>query len=187
MFRLNLRIWVNSPNKNFAIKKISKTHGWLFPNDGRNIERCRYFVYNNLNIKYTRVEKILQTRTSKSTLRVSRDNTRGEISLDFLQFYFFSRFKRPICKCRVPRNSWICLTVSSRRHFRRSISLFVIDNLATRRGEKKENVFKGRTFTNIYEHARIAFALPLRTFYYILSFPFYVIKLRVIFIYQVLP
>lgn len=138
------------------------------------------------------MEKILQTtrlRASKSTLRVSRDNTRGEISLDFLRFYFFSRFKRPICKCRVPRNSWVCLTVSSRRHFPRSISLFVIDNLATRREKKKKkNVFKGRIFTNIYEHARIAFALAPFGFFITFSlsfFPFYIIKFRIIFISQV--
>lgn len=99
------------------------------------------------------MEKILQTtrlRASKSTLRVSRDNTRGEISLDFLRFYFFSRFKRPICKCRVPRNSWVCLTVSSRRHFPRSISLFVIDNLATRREKKKKKTYSKVVYLLIF-------------------------------------
>lgn len=116
----------------------------LFPNDRRII------LYNNLNTKNTRVEKILQTTVAYAhpNPRYVCDNTRGEISLHFLRFYFFSRFKRPICKCRAPRNSWACLTVSSTIFVARSrCSLSII---SLHGGEKKKKEEKRIQRSYIY-------------------------------------
>lgn len=134
----------------------------LFPNDRRII------LYNNLNTKNTRVEKILQTTVAYAhpNPRYVCDNTRGEISLHFLRFYFFSRFKRPICKCRAPRNSWACLTVSSTIFVARSrCSLSII---SLHGGEKKK---RRKTYSKVVYLLIFTSALELHPCEFFITFP----------------